>query len=777
MARITVQVFKATAIALMVGLSTFTAAEIQDGIQAGNTSENPSPPRSGSTEEFRQLVQEKAEDHMGQAVGRVLTRQQELIETAVGLKPDLQPETAAEAFRQSLLQTGGDLLADVGKHYTTGALNGELLAYDQGKGINIGAAGLAEAAQAAFQFSNFAALQHMEIEAGFSNGKPKLSLLTVIPLNVGRDSSRQDDTRHNWFTQLSYDMRSRDQTDRHTFNAGLGYRYLTPNEKWLYGADIELEGALPNHPEWRGFLRAYHFNRYEDESDLNGLAASIEYSPFPALTIKTEVEDNNVESTHLNFGAQFKYRFGMPWKEQLKAQNVKQIFADLKNRRYEKVRRENIIRIQKRQHPDVVGTISLNIGANNLTGTGGNRTAAVGLTLLFGTTITVEDTVADIARLNIRFGDGALLEIGDGSTVRIEEGRIRLITGVLRYTSNGGAITNLITPNASVQLLGTVVELLDEGGNIATRVTQGSIAMTVAGSTLNRAAISAACSTGAAPIACTTGNAQYDALDTAVNNRLAGGTSAPVVAIEGTMIAINAAGVSYRMGCTDIPPGGGTNDDASCRSNEQPEHTITFVNNFEVSKHEVTFDDWMECVNDVGNPLACTYTPNDRGFGTGSKPVINVSYNDITTQYLPWLNAKTGKSYRLPTEAEWEYVTRAGTSTVYNVGDTITCGAPGAGDANCSRAVGQTTDVGSYAANAFGLFDTHGNVYEWLEDTYASNYSTTPTDGSAQTGGSSRVVCGGSWYNDPIVVRSAGRGNVYPTFRNGLIGFRLARTQ
>lgn len=371
MARIIVQVFKATAIALMVGLSTFTAAEIQDGIQAGNISENPSPPRSGSTEEFRQLVQEKAEDHMSQAVGRVLTRQQELIETAVG------------------------------KHYSTGALNGELLAYDQGKGINIGAAGLA---QAAFQFSNFAALQHMEIEAGFSNGKPKLSLLTVIPLNVGRDSSRQDDTRHNWFTQLSYDMRSRDQTDRHTFNAGLGYRYLTPNEKWLYGAnlfldyeapydhswvglglaaithnlgiranlyiaatqwrdaqryyqeraldgaDIELEGALPNHPEWRGFLRAYHFNRYEDESDLNGLAASIEYSPFPALTIKTEVEDNNVESTHLNFGAQFKYRFGMPWKEQFKAQNVKQIFADLKNRRYEKVRRENMAISRFRNH-------------------------------------------------------------------------------------------------------------------------------------------------------------------------------------------------------------------------------------------------------------------------------------------------------------------------------------------------------------------------------------------------------------------------------------------
>ena len=125
----------------------------------------------------------------------------------------------------------------------------------------------------------------------------------------------------------------------------------------------------------------------------------------------------------------------------------------------------------------------------------------------------------------------------------------------------------------------------------------------------------------------------------------------------------------------------------------------------------MTFAEWDACVSASG----CKHKPDDRSWGRGSRPVMNVSWDDITKDYLPWLSRKTDKSYRLLTEAEWEYAARAGSRGKYTWGDEI-----GKNRANCdgcgSHWDKQTAPVGSFQANAFGLHDMHGNVWEWVAD-------------------------------------------------------------
>lgn len=137
----------------------------------------------------------------------------------------------------------------------------------------------------------------------------------------------------------------------------------------------------------------------------------------------------------------------------------------------------------------------------------------------------------------------------------------------------------------------------------------------------------------------------------------------------------------------------------------------------------------------------------------------------------------TGKTYRLLSEAEWEYAARAGSDTAYFWGDEI-----GKGRANCIGCDSEWEDkmapVGSFQANAFGLYDMHGNVWEWCQDPWHPNYQEAPTDGSVWEGGdpSYGVVRGGSWGNDPSVLRSATRYRMQPDIRFNILGFRVART-
>jgi formylglycine-generating enzyme required for sulfatase activity len=204
---------------------------------------------------------------------------------------------------------------------------------------------------------------------------------------------------------------------------------------------------------------------------------------------------------------------------------------------------------------------------------------------------------------------------------------------------------------------------------------------------------------------------------------------------------------------------------------EGPRRKVAIGKLFAVGKFEVTFAEWDACVAAGG----CKHKPDDQGWGRGKRPVIQVSWHDITKEYLPWLSRKTGKAYRLPTEAEWEYAARAGTTTPFSTGKTITTEQANF-DGNFiyngsakGTARGKTINVGSFPANAFGLHDMHGNVWEWVQDCHASAYGTAVT--------SADCLRGGSWADGPQHLRSASRVRGTLDFRGALIyGFRLART-
>ena len=206
---------------------------------------------------------------------------------------------------------------------------------------------------------------------------------------------------------------------------------------------------------------------------------------------------------------------------------------------------------------------------------------------------------------------------------------------------------------------------------------------------------------------------------------------------------------------------------------EKPVHRVTMPA-FKLGKYEVTFAQWDACVADGG---CGGYTPDDEGWGRGKRPVIHVSWSDAQA-FIDWLNGKTGGGYRLPSEAEWEYAVRAGSTTKYGWGDEI-----GSNRANCdgcgSRWDGErTAPVGSFPANAWGLHDMHGNVWEWVADCWNGSYRGAPTDGSAWMSGDcgQRVVRGGSAGLEPWYLRSAVRGRFTRTYRSLGRGFRLAQS-
>jgi formylglycine-generating enzyme required for sulfatase activity len=236
---------------------------------------------------------------------------------------------------------------------------------------------------------------------------------------------------------------------------------------------------------------------------------------------------------------------------------------------------------------------------------------------------------------------------------------------------------------------------------------------------------------------------------------------------------------------------------------EEPQHEVRIDYAFALGQHTVTVDAFKAFVTEtnhdtgksayVWNGKEWKDTPGkgwrDPGFAqTGAHPVCCVNWEDAQA-YLAWLNDKAGlagrpDAYRLPSEAEWEYACRAGTTTPFSFGPTIST-AQANYDGNYTYGPGKkgeyrhkTTPVGSFPANGFGIFDMHGNVWEWCQDCRNANYNGAPSDGSAWTTGdcSARVLRGGSWYNYPYWLRSASRYWDVPSFRDDGRGFRLART-
>ena len=222
---------------------------------------------------------------------------------------------------------------------------------------------------------------------------------------------------------------------------------------------------------------------------------------------------------------------------------------------------------------------------------------------------------------------------------------------------------------------------------------------------------------------------------------------------------------SFRMGCVS---------GRGCLDSEKPVHAVRIDAPFALGRHEVTFAQWDACVSGGG----CRgYRPADQGWGRGDRPVINVSWEDARG-YASWLSRETGQAYRLPSEAEWEYAARAGTTTSYWWGNEI-----GSNRANCygcgSRWDGdRTAPVGSFATSPWGLHDMHGNVWEWVEDCWNGSYPGAPVDGGAWLSGdcSSRVLRGGFWYDVPGLLRAAFRDWYTSGDRSYSVGFRVART-
>ena len=208
---------------------------------------------------------------------------------------------------------------------------------------------------------------------------------------------------------------------------------------------------------------------------------------------------------------------------------------------------------------------------------------------------------------------------------------------------------------------------------------------------------------------------------------------------------------------------------------EGPVHRVTIAAPFAVGVYEVTFDEWDACVGAGG---CGGYRPDDRGWGRGNRPVIMVSWEDAQA-YVDWLSGKTGESYRLLSESEWEYAARAGTTTRYHWGDDIGRNRANCWDSHCGDSWDYTAPVGSFGANGFGLHDVYGNVWEWVEDCRNESYVGAPSDGSAWLSGNCdrRVLRGGSWLHNPRDLRAAYRGGRSTGNRyNITVGFRVART-
>jgi formylglycine-generating enzyme required for sulfatase activity len=201
---------------------------------------------------------------------------------------------------------------------------------------------------------------------------------------------------------------------------------------------------------------------------------------------------------------------------------------------------------------------------------------------------------------------------------------------------------------------------------------------------------------------------------------------------------------------------------------EQPVHVVS-VERFALGRHEVTFEEYDHFMEATSKEK-----PHDSGWGRDKRPVINVSWQDAMA-YVEWLSQQTGQTYRLPTEAEWEYAARAGTDSRYGWGNEI-----GTNRANCNGCGSQwdnrqTAPVCSFGENTFGLCDMTGNVWEWSCSKYEDKYGGQEQQCVSQDSMGLRVVRGGSWNDNELLVRATYRLGYSFNKSDNLVGFRLVR--
>ncbi len=240
--------------------------------------------------------------------------------------------------------------------------------------------------------------------------------------------------------------------------------------------------------------------------------------------------------------------------------------------------------------------------------------------------------------------------------------------------------------------------------------------------------------------------------------------------------------------CPELVAVVATPNDGAIKSANANSSGIARIQPYAIGDHEITFDDWDRCVAEGG----CTKQPADEGWGRGQRPVIGISFDDINEQYLPWLSRVTKHAYRLPTEVEWEMAARGGSLSgqdlAYSFGndEALLCDYGNSSDLSaktadrnwtgtpCNDGFATTAPVGSLKPNALGLFDMHGNVWEWVSDCLRTGYSKDPKKNAEDC--NFRVLRGGSWASQAQALRTSERGWEKPDKQKNSIGFRVARS-
>ena len=205
---------------------------------------------------------------------------------------------------------------------------------------------------------------------------------------------------------------------------------------------------------------------------------------------------------------------------------------------------------------------------------------------------------------------------------------------------------------------------------------------------------------------------------------------------------------------------------------ERPSQKVTIAKSFAMGVYEVTFNEWEACFLDGG----CNRVPYDHNWGKGRRPIMNITWFE-TQSYLKWLSKKTGHTYRLPSEAEWEFAARGGTTTEFWWGDEVGENLANCRDCKSPWSKKGSAPVGSFAANPYGLYDVHGNEWEWLQDCWNPSHEGAPNDGSARLSGNCqlRVIRSGSWYYFSKNMRSSWRFKNDARVKSYGIGMRVLR--
>lgn len=220
-----------------------------------------------------------------------------------------------------------------------------------------------------------------------------------------------------------------------------------------------------------------------------------------------------------------------------------------------------------------------------------------------------------------------------------------------------------------------------------------------------------------------------------------------------------------------LSPGGFTMGSSTSDPAERPPHHVNIGQPFAIGKYEVTVEQWNACADANACPKIGT-----NGSDAKNAPIRDVSWDDAQ-QYVAWLSKSTGKSYRLPTEAEWEYAARGGTGSAYWWGDQMKKGNANCKDCGDPWSQEAPASVGSFAANPYGLHDMNGSVWEWVGDCWHSSYKGAPADGRAwdENGCTARVIRGGSWREGAPYMVSSTRFKYSTSVRQSQNGFRVAR--